>query len=113
MNLSESEREELLALQRRRNAPVAQVRRAKLILMLDEGTSRAAIKTGIGCDSRFITTWSKRFVADRLAGLYGRHAGRAPRRTWRRWKRGCSSTRSNASRVTGRRIGAAGSWRRS
>jgi len=80
MNLSEAEREELLALQRRRNAPVAQVRRARVILMLDEGASRESIKAGIGCDSRFITTWSKRFVADRLAGLYGRHPGRAPRR---------------------------------
>src|SRR5262249_18813494 len=80
MNLSQSERDELLALQRRRNAPVAQVRRARLILMLDEGASRETIKAGIGCDSRFITTWSKRFAAERLAGLYGRHAGRAPRR---------------------------------
>ncbi len=32
------------------------------------------------CDSRFISTWKSRFGADRLAGLYARHPGRAPRR---------------------------------
>lgn len=80
MNLSESERRELMATQRSRSAAVAQVRRAKVILMLDDGASREAIKAGIGCDSRFITTWASRFAAERLAGLYGRHPGRAPRR---------------------------------
>jgi transposase len=80
MNLSESERQELAAMQRSRTAAVAQVRRAKLILMLDEGASREAIKDRINCDSRFISTWAKRFATERLAGLYGRHPGRAPRR---------------------------------
>ena len=37
MNLSELERDELEGLQRKRTAPVAQVRRAKLILLLDDG----------------------------------------------------------------------------
>ncbi len=32
------------------------------------------------CDSRFITTWQTRFAGERLAGLYGRHPSRAPRR---------------------------------
>jgi transposase len=80
MNLSESERQELTSLQRKRAAPVAQVRRAKLILLLDEGASRDAIMESLGCDSRFISTWKSRFVEERLAGLYGRHPGRAPRR---------------------------------
>lgn len=80
MNLSESERQELTSLQRKRAAPVAQVRRAKLILLLDEGASRDAIMESLGCDSRFIATWKSRFVEERLAGLYGRHPGRAPRR---------------------------------
>ncbi len=80
MNLSESERQELEGLLRKRTAPVAQVRRAKLILLLDEGASRKAIKAALGCDSRFIATWRARFSEERLAGLYGRHRGRAPRR---------------------------------
>ena len=37
MNLSDLEREELEGLQRKRTAPEAQVRRAKLILLLDDG----------------------------------------------------------------------------
>jgi hypothetical protein len=37
MNVTAGERNELLALQRSRTAAVAQVRRARLVLMLDEG----------------------------------------------------------------------------
>lgn len=80
MNLSDSERVELESLQRKRTAAVAQVRRAKLILLLDAGVSRAGIMDALNCDSRFITTWKLRFTNERLAGLYGRHPGRAPRR---------------------------------
>lgn len=80
MNLSESERGELTLLQRSRTAAVAQVRRARLILLLDAGASWSAIKRELGCDSRFIATWGGRFVEQRLAGLYGRHPGRAPLR---------------------------------
>jgi transposase len=80
MNLDAAERSELLAMQRSRSAPVAQVRRARLVLLLDEHASWATIKRELRCDSRFISTWSKRFVADRLAGLFGRHPGRKPKR---------------------------------
>ncbi|UZF22261.1 helix-turn-helix domain-containing protein (plasmid) [Ralstonia pseudosolanacearum] len=80
MNLSEGEREELMAMQRSRTMAVGQVRRARLILLLDHGASREAIMTELRCDSRFITTWKTRFASERLAGLYGRHPGRAPRR---------------------------------
>ena len=30
------------------------------------------------CDSRLISRWSSRFLAELLAGLYARHPGRAP-----------------------------------
>ncbi|MGF6439425.1 6-phosphogluconolactonase/glucosamine-6-phosphate isomerase/deaminase [Paraburkholderia youngii] len=43
MNLSETEREELMSMQRSRTMAVGQVRRARLILLLFEGASRAAI----------------------------------------------------------------------
>jgi hypothetical protein len=68
MNLSETERRELMSRQRNRKMAVGQVRRAQQILLLDEGASREAIMT-----------WKTRFTADRLAGLYARHPGRAPR----------------------------------
>ena len=67
-------------LQRKHTAAAASVRRAKLVLLLDEGVAREAIKQQIGCDSRFITTWKRRFESERLSGLYGRHRGRPPRR---------------------------------
>ena len=34
----------------------------------------------MSCDSRFISTWGSRFIADRLGGLFARHPGRAPTR---------------------------------
>lgn len=80
MNLSVSERGELTMLQRSRTAAVAQVRRARLILLLDEGASWSTIKGQLRCDSRFIATWGNRFVEQRLAGLFARHPGRAPLR---------------------------------
>ncbi|MCA3141760.1 MAG: IS630 family transposase, partial [Rhodocyclaceae bacterium] len=43
MNLSASERQELMAMQRSRTLAVGQVRRARLILLLDEGASRQTI----------------------------------------------------------------------
>ncbi|HEV2039928.1 MAG TPA: IS630 family transposase [Casimicrobiaceae bacterium] len=79
MNLSEAERDELSAMQRSRTLPVGQVRRARVVLLLEEGRSRESIMRELRCDSRFITTWKTRFRVDRLAGLYGRHPGRAPR----------------------------------
>jgi transposase len=79
MNLSVPERGQLETLTRSRTAPAAEVRRAKLILMLEDGQSRDAIMAKLGCDSRFIARWSRRFLGERLAGMYARHPGRAPR----------------------------------
>src|ERR1700694_792061 len=80
MNLSEAERAELMAMQRSRTMAVGQVRRARLILLLDDGASREAIMSEMRCDSRLFTTRKTRFASEHLAGLYGRHPGRAPRR---------------------------------
>lgn len=80
MNLSPAERSELTAMQRSRTAAVAQVRRARLVLLLDSGEPWSAIKRELRCDSRFISTWGTRFAEDRLSGLFGRHRGRAPKR---------------------------------
>ncbi|MGF6265301.1 hypothetical protein OKW34_000045 [Paraburkholderia youngii] len=80
MNLNEVRREELLSMQRRRPMVLGQARRARLILLLDEGASRGATMKEMRCDSRFITTWQSRFASERLSGLYDRHPGRGPRR---------------------------------
>ena len=79
MNLSVAERQELTAIERSRKMGAGQVRRARLVLLLEGGASREAIKGDLRCDSRFIATWKERFAAGRLAGLYARHPGRAPR----------------------------------
>ncbi|KND56565.1 Mobile element protein [Candidatus Paraburkholderia kirkii] len=78
MNLTDIEREQLLSAARSRTVRAADVRRAKLILMLEDGESRDSIMRTLGCDSRFIARWSGRFLSERLAGMYARHRGRAP-----------------------------------
>lgn len=80
MSLSTSERSELQSLVRRQTTPAAQARRARLILLLDAGTSRDTVMRQLACDSRFIAVWKHRFLEERLAGLYARHPGRAPTR---------------------------------
>src|SRR6218665_2890661 len=88
MNLTDAERDKLLTATRSRTARVADVRRAKLILMLEEGQSRYTIMQRLECDSPFISPSStplliprcaSRFLSERWAGMYARHPGRAPK----------------------------------
>ena len=79
MNLTDIERAQLAAAARSRTVRAADVRRAKLLLMLENGESRDAIMRRLECDSRFISRWSSRFLDERLAGMYARHPGRQPR----------------------------------
>ena len=55
-----------------------EARRARLILLLDAGHTWAAIRAKFDCTDSFIDRWSKRFVGERLAGLFSRHAGQLP-----------------------------------
>lgn len=52
-----------------------EARRARLILLLDAGHTWAVIREKLDCTDSFINRWSKRFVAERLAGLFSRHSG--------------------------------------
>ena len=79
MNLSMLEREQLLAAARSRTVRAGDVRRAKLILMLDDGEPQSAIRDKLDCDWRFISRWSSRFLNERLAGMYARNPGRTPK----------------------------------
>ena len=81
MNLREAERAQLLTATRSRTIRSADMRRAKLILMLDDGESRDSIMRRLECDSRFISRWSSRFLSERLAGMYARHPGRQPKQS--------------------------------
>ena len=81
MSLTDTERAQLVVATRSRTVRAADVRRAKLILMLEDGESRASIMQRLECDSRFITRWSSRFLGERLSGMYARHPGRQPKQS--------------------------------
>lgn len=80
VQLTVEEREELEARIRSRSCRSDDARRARLILMLADGASYRAIAESLSCNEHYISTWKKRFLAERLAGLYSRHAGRQPSR---------------------------------
>jgi transposase len=76
MNLTETERMELQRQVSARNGRADSARHARLILLLAEGLTWAEIRAKLDCSDSFIDRWSKRFAAERLAGLFARHAGR-------------------------------------
>lgn len=76
MILSKSERMELQQQVNARNGRADIARRARLILLLADEHTWADIRAKLDCSDSFIDLWSKRFAAERLAGLFSRHAGR-------------------------------------
>jgi transposase len=51
-------------------------RRARLILLLAEGHTWDEVSERIECSRGFVASWNKRFVEQRVAGLYSRHIGK-------------------------------------
>lgn len=76
MKLAESERMELQRQAKARNTRADSARHARLILLLSQGQTWAQIRAKLDCNDAYISRWSKRFEADRLAGLFARYAGR-------------------------------------
>ena len=76
--LSRTERLALEKLIKGRKTRADLARRARLIVLLADGFTWEAIQALLGCSTRFIRLWPKRFMVERLAGLYSRHEGRAP-----------------------------------
>ena len=82
IHLTPAEKQELTVRTRSRSLRADDVRRARLILMLDSGNSYTEIQAVLNCQPSYITQWKQRFLGDRLAGLYSRHPGRvAQKRT--------------------------------
>jgi ABC-type nitrate/sulfonate/bicarbonate transport system substrate-binding protein/transposase len=81
MRLTENERIELQRQARARNGRADQARRARLILLLDEGRTWAEIRAKLDCNDSYIDRWSKRFASERVAGLFPRYAMRERERT--------------------------------
>ena len=77
LRLTPVERDELRSRCRSRALRAEDVRRARLILMLDSEKSYFEIQEALSCGATYISRWKKRFLADRIAGLYSRHPGRA------------------------------------
>src|ERR1700687_1452484 len=77
LGLALRERKELRDRVRSRTLPAEDVRRARLILLLAQGKSYLTIRQRFGGNPNYISLWKGRFEAERLAGLYSRHSGRA------------------------------------
>ena len=70
---------EIVELQRQanaRNGRADSARHARLILLLAQRLTWAEIRAKLDCSDSYIDRWSKRFAAERLAGLFSRHVGR-------------------------------------
>ncbi len=80
ITLTPRERMELHRQARSRRGRADAARRARVILLLAEGATWAAVCHAVGCSRGFIATWRHRFAAERVAGLYSRHRGQAPLR---------------------------------
>ena len=78
ITLSETEHVELTQRAARRVGRADDARRARLILLLAEGDTWTSVRDKLDCPDTFIARWSKRFLAERLAGLFSRHAGQPP-----------------------------------
>jgi transposase len=78
MQLTENEREELERRAKSRAGRADDARVARVLLLLADGMTYEQIQERVDCSAPFVSKWKKRFVAERLAGLYVRHAGREP-----------------------------------
>src|SRR6476659_7562613 len=76
--LTVEERTDLEARVRSGRGRADAARRARVILLLADGCSYAAIATMTGCSSRTIARWKQLFASDGLAGLAARHRGSKP-----------------------------------
>ena len=75
IDLSKMEHQELTNRAAGQAGRADEARRARLILLLDAGHTWAQVREKLDCPDSFIDRWYKRFVAERLAGLFSRHAG--------------------------------------
>src|SRR6476646_541219 len=77
INLTKTESRELTKQASSRTGRAEDARRARLVLLLAEGHTWDEICERLPCSRGFIDSWSKRFAAERVAGLYSRHRGQS------------------------------------
>jgi transposase len=76
IKLSPSERLQLNGMVRSRKATVEEARRSRIILGLASGKGIRELSREQHCSVNTVLLWQKRFIADRLAGLWSRHRGK-------------------------------------
>ena len=79
LTLSESEREELLVMTRSRSMPQSLALRARIVLGAADGESNMEIAERLGLSQRTVGIWRKRYLVQRLAGLYDEPRPGGPR----------------------------------
>ncbi len=79
LRITPTEGRKLRKLARLRSARAEMVQRARLILMLADGQTYAAVEQTLGCSSPYVTRWKRRFSESRMRGLSSRYVGGRPR----------------------------------
>lgn len=76
LTLSSLERAQLARRAGKGAIRAGEARRARLILLLDAAKTWASIREKLRCNDAFIDRWSKRYRAQRIAGLHPRRPAR-------------------------------------
>jgi len=79
LTLSTAEREELVSMTRSRSMPQALATRARIILRAADGDSNVQIAETLGLSKPTVGTWRKRYLTQRLQGLYDEPRPGGPR----------------------------------
>lgn len=77
--LSPSEREQLVSMTRSRSLPHPLLRRAQIVLMAVDGSSNSAIAAELGVSRLTVGVWRRRFITQRIPGLYDELRSGGPR----------------------------------
>ena len=79
LTLLKSEREELVSMTRSRSMPQSLATRARIVLLAADGESNTDIAERLGLSKPTVGIWRKRYLAQRLAGLYDEPRPGGPR----------------------------------
>src|SRR5437868_7886361 len=109
LSLTKEERRALVSLTRSRVSPAADVKRARLMIMLDDGLSWKSISKQLPCSPDYINRWRRRLMRIGLAGSMLGIGAVHRQRTRRSSKRGFwPGLRTDL--TTARRTGRVVSW---
>jgi len=79
LTLSESERDELRSITRSRSMPQSLATRTRIVLLSADGESNTDIAERLGLSKPTVGIWRKRYVMQRIAGLYDEPRPGGPR----------------------------------